>query len=340
MNVGIIGCGLIGKKRALALSPDDSIVGCYDVDDHVRESFARQFRCRTYADNLSLLQDDSCEAVIVAVVNKFAKDLAIEALEHSKHVLVEKPLGRNVAEAKEIMDRWRQGGKATTLKVGFNHRFHPAIWKAKQLVDEGAIGQLISIRARYGHGGRPGMENEWRASRDLCGGGELLDQGVHLIDLIRWFGGNVAKVYGKVETKVWDMEVEDSAFAILETEQAVTASFHVSWFNWKNIFSFEVFGVEGYIRVEGLGGSYGPETLEIGRRKKEGGRPHIETLTFPPEDSSWEEEWKEFKLAIQEKREPLGNGYDGLKANEVVEAIYESSKRRCEVSLRSMGFTC
>ena len=100
------------------------------------------------------------------------------------------------------------------LKTGFNHRFHPALWKAKELLEQGVIGKCFNIRARYGHGGRAGMEKEWRSSKELCGGGELLDQGVHTIDLIRWFGGEITEVYGKVETKFWDMEVEDNAFAI------------------------------------------------------------------------------------------------------------------------------
>jgi len=340
MNVAVIGCGLIGRKRAASLTDKDKILGCCDTNGKAAEEFAADFHCRAYPNASMLLGDEDCEAIIIAVVNKFAPDLCVDALRHGKHVLAEKPLGRNTSEAKEIVRACQQSTSYLALKTGFNHRFHPAVRKAKDVVEAGTIGRVVNIRSRYGHGGRPGIEHEWRASKDLCGGGELLDQGVHLVDLIRWFGGDVSAVYGKVETKVWDTEVEDSAFAVLNTEKDVTASFHVSWFNWKNIFSFEVFGVDGYVRVEGLGGSYGAETLEIGRRKKEGGRPHIETLTFPPQDSSWEEEWKEFKLAIQEKREPLGNGYDGLKANEVVEAIYESSKRRCEVSLRSMGFTC
>ncbi len=201
------------------------------------------------------------------------------------------------------------------------------------MVDEGKIGKVFNIRARYGHGGRAGMEKEWRASKDLCGGGELLDQGVHVIDLIRWFGGEINEVYGKVETKFWDMEVEDNAFAILKTSNNVSASFHVSWTNWKNIFSFEIFGTEGYLRIEGLGGSYGQETLEFGKRKKEGGRPDIEIFEFPPEDVSWVKEWEEFKRACAERREPIGSGYDGLKANEVIEAIYRSDEEGKRVVL-------
>jgi predicted dehydrogenase len=192
---------------------------------------------------------------------------------------------------------------------------------------------VLTMRARYGHGSRPGMEHEWRSSRELCGGGELLDQGVHVIDLIRAFGGEVASVYGRVETKFWPIEVEDNAFAILGMRDGATCQFHVSWTNWRNVFSFEIFGTRGYIAVNGLGGSYGTETLEVGVRRPEGGRPDIETVEYPPEDTSWHEEWREFRDAIAAGREPYGSGHDGWMANRVIEALYASSSSNLPVSL-------
>ena len=215
---------------------------------------------------------------------------------------------------------------ACILKTGFNHRFHPALWKAKEMLDSGKIGALLFIRGRYGHGGRPGMEKEWRASKDLCGGGELLDQGVHLIDLSRWFSGDIKTAFGKTRTKFWDMEVEDNAFILLESVNGVDIQLQVSWTNWKNIFSMELFGSDGYLKIEGLGGSYGAETLEYGIRKKEGGRPEIALFEFPAEDQSWVMEWQELKKAIREKREPVGSGIDGHRANQIIEALYKSSE--------------
>jgi len=336
MKVAIIGCGLIGRKRALALSQSDQLIACVDTNFELAEKFGKEFGCRPFNHFLELFDQAEFDSVVVAVVNKFASEIIIEAIKREKHIIAEKPLGRNAEEAREIINCIGQnadGKSRIVLKTGFNHRFHPAIWKAKQLSDEGKIGKLFNIRARYGHGGRPRMEKEWRASKDLCGGGELLDQGVHVIDLIRWFGGEVNEVYGNVETQFWDMEVEDNAFAILKSENNVNASFHVSWTNWKNIFSFEIFGTDGYLRIEGLGGSYGQETLELGKRKKEGGKPDIEVFEFPPEDISWIREWEEFKNAIKEKREPIGSGMDGLKANEVIQAIYISNKSKKTIFL-------
>ena len=327
MRVAIIGCGLIGRKRALSLDENSALVACCDTNAEAAQKFAAEFSCYAFTDYQSLLRHAKSDIVIVAVVNKFARDIAFGALESGNHVLIEKPLGRNTTEAAEIVDRLQAAPNCRhqVLKVGFNHRFHPAVWKAKEICDGGSIGKILSIRARYGHGGRPGMEKEWRASKELCGGGELLDQGVHVIDLIRWFAGEINEVYGRVETSFWPMEVEDNAFGIVRTESKVTASFHVSWTNWKNIFSFEVFGTEGYLRIEGLGGSYGPETLEFGRRRKEGGVPDIERYEFPVEDVSWKLEWEDFLSAIEDKRRPVGDGMDGLRANKVIEAVYRSS---------------
>ena len=328
MKVAIIGCGLIGRKRALALDQEDNLVACCDTISDSTKKFGKDFGCKCFFDPRILLNEIDFDITIVAVINKYAKEIIINSLKRGKHVIAEKPLGRNFEEAKEIISvsPILPLSYSPILKTGFNHRFHPAIWKAKLLSNKGKIGRIINIRARYGHGGRPGMEKEWRASKDLCGGGELLDQGVHIIDLIRWFGGEITEIFGKVETKFWDMEVEDNAFAILKTKNEITASFHVSWTNWKNIFSLEIFGTDGYLKIEGLGGSYGPETLEFGKRKVEGGRPDIEIFEFPDEDISWKEEWKEFKKAISEQREVIGSGYDGFKANEVIAAIYKSSQ--------------
>jgi predicted dehydrogenase len=335
MKVAIIGCGLIGRRRAMALDEEDSLIACCDTSEAAAKKLAEDFSCGCFTDHKSLLSEVDFDIAVVAVVNKYAKQIVVDCLRSRKHVLVEKPLGRDASEAGEIVDTLRRsqshGQQVPTspvLKTGFNHRFHPAVWKAKELADAGEIGRIFNIRATYGHGGRPGMENEWRASKDLCGGGELLDQGVHVIDLIRWFGGEIKELSGSVETKFWEMEVEDNAYVIARTEKDVTAFFQVSWTNWRNLFSFEIFGTEGYLKISGLGGSYGNESLEIGKRKKEGGRPNIEVIEFPPEDVSWKEEWKELKSAISEKRNPIGDGYDGLKANEVIEAIYKSSKER------------
>jgi predicted dehydrogenase len=177
------------------------------------------------------------------------------------------------------------------------------------------------------------MEKEWRFDRKISGGGELLDQGVHLIDLARWFAGEFDRVYGMTPTKFWHTKVEDNAFALMMNRQ-VTVSFHASTTNWKNIFSFEVFGETGFLQVDGKGGSYGEEALTYGRRKPEFGVPDLEVFRFPGEDLSWEREWENFVHGVAGSGKIIGGAMDGFLANTIVDAIYRSSRSRREVKLK------
>ena len=324
MNVVIIGAGLIGAKRADAVVQNSDLKLVCDVDTKKAEKLASKYDAAFCVDYNDALSYNEIDIVIVATINKLLLPISVASLKAGKHILCEKPLGLNVKESQTISSAAEKYGKI--VKTGFNHRFHPAIIKTKELLGQQAIGKILNIRSRYGHGGRPGMEKEWRCSKELCGGGELIDQGVHIIDLCRWFTSmEVDLVYGKTYTSFWKTDVEDNAFFNLEFNNGVLAQCHVSWTNWKNIFSFEIFGTEGYIKIEGLGGSYGVETLEFGNRNKEGGIPDIKYFKYPGGDNSWDLEWKEFKQAIEQNREPIGSGIDGLKANQVIGAIYESS---------------
>ena len=334
IRIGIVGAGLIGRKRAEAiasLSTDLKVDLVSDIDAEKAAELSRFCGAVSCVDWRELTRRDDIDGVIVATPNKFIREIAISALEHGKHVLCEKPLGRNAGEAEAIWSKAKERG--LILKTGFNHRFHPAVRTAKKIVVDGGVGKIYLMRAVYGHGGRPGYEREWRASRDLCGGGELLDQGVHVIDLFRWFLGEFDEVFGKVETFYWDMEVEDNAFAMLRTRSAQVATMHTSWTQWKNKFLLEIIGEKGYLVVDGLGGSYGTERLVIGKRKVSGGAPDEEIIEFLGPDISWREELKEFASAITENREPIGSGYDGVMANRLVGAVYESARRNAPVRL-------
>jgi len=328
-NVGIIGAGLIGRKRAAALNKFDDcrLIVTADVNQKAAEGLAQEFSGEIEFDWRQVIKRKDVDVVIVATFNKFLAPICIASLRNGKHVLCEKPLGRNTKESEKIIEASTHSD--VILKTGFNHRHHPAIYKAKKLVENGAIGNIYYIRCDYGHGGRPGYEREWRASKDLCGGGELLDQGAHVVDLLRWFLGEFDEVYGQINTFYWNMKVEDNAFAMFRTKKRQIAMMHTSWTQWRNKFLFEIFGEKGYLIVHGLGGSYGTENLIIGKRKMEsgkyeqyaGGPPEEEVIEFPGPDISWIEEWKEFVSAIKENREPLGSGFDGLMANKLIEAV-------------------
>jgi predicted dehydrogenase len=246
------------------------------------------------------------------------------ALAAGKHVLCEKPFGCNAEEALGLLDAARQADRV--VKVGFTLRHHQAVAHAHSLVAGGEIGVAVALRAAYGHGGRPGYDREWRGNPALAGGGELLDQGVHLVDLSRWFLGDFARVSGAVGTWVWQIEpLEDNGFALLQTADGRVATLHTSWTQWRNLFRLEVLGTEGLVAVGGLGGSYGPETL-VHARRSEGGPPDEERWAFETADEAWISEWQEFASAIREGREPLGSASDGLEAARLVDAVYESAR--------------
>jgi predicted dehydrogenase len=344
LRVGVIGCGLIGRRRAEVIrrSPDDKLVIVADVDEGRAKSLASEMGCLATTDWQEVIARDDVNAVVVSTTNKWLAPITIAALQNGKHVLVEKPMARNLTEAEQVLQAAACHPRSV-VAVGFNHRHHPAIWKAHELCNYGAIGPLMFIRAVYGHGGRPGYDKEWRADPDLAGGGELLDQGVHIIDLCCWFLGNFADAHGVTATYFWGNDggsqtvnggqrsavsgrLEDNAFALLRTADGRVAQFHTSWTQWKNRFTLEVFGRDGYVRVDGLGGSYGPERLEVGRRKQEGGPPEVEILEFPGPDLSWQAEWQEFTSAIRKGRQPLASAEDGLQAMRLVAAIYESAR--------------
>jgi len=331
LRVGIVGCGLIGNKRAAVIQGDAASALCAAADPEIKDAAALLRKYgeggRARQDWRDMLSEESLDAVVVATPNKYLETISLFALQRGMHVLCEKPLGCNTRESRRmVMDARKHH---VILKTGFNHRHHPAIGKAHDLVAEGALGPLYFIRCIYGHGGRPGYEKEWRASRDICGGGELLDQGVHVVDLFRWFLGDFEEAFGYTSTYFWNMDVEDNAFALFKTSRGQVASMNTSWTQWKNRFTFEIVGEAGYLIIEGLGGSYGPEKLTIGRRPRDGqnyigGVPDETVIVFDGPDISWDLEWEEFVQAIRESREPLGNGRDGLEANRMLAAVYRS----------------
>jgi predicted dehydrogenase len=237
--------------------------------------------------------------------------------------LVEKPAGRNPSDIKQLIDATKKSGKI--LRVGFNHRFHPAMQEAKKKLGEGAVGPLMYIRARYGHGGRIGYDREWRANPKISGGGELLDQGVHLIDLCRWMGGEFDLQWGLAKTFFWDMPVEDNGFVVLQSKDKSRSAFlHASCTEWKNLFDFEIFGRTGKLEIWGLGKSYGIEELRYYRMKPEMGPPEIIVTPFPELDQSWQTEFNAFLSEIEGRKTDIATAEDALRTLEIVHQVYSS----------------
>lgn len=323
MNVGVIGCGLISQKRVKALGPA-RLVGCADVVRTRAEALAGLVSgAVAYSDWRQVLDRVDVDMVIVATTNDALAEITCSAALAGKHVLVEKPAARNVAELDRMIESVRRTG--VQVRVGFNHRYHPALRKSHALFESGVLGELMFIRGRYGHGGRLGYEKEWRADPAVSGGGELIDQGVHLIDLARWFLGDFTEMSGFAHTYFWPMPVDDNAFLLLKTPRRQTAFLHVSCTEWKNLFSLEIYGHNAKLHIEGLGGSYGVERLTCYTMLPEMGPPDTTMWEYPRGDDSWAVEFAEFVEDIRLSRAPAAGLHEARAALAVVEKIYRDS---------------
>jgi predicted dehydrogenase len=321
IGVAIIGCGLIGRKRAAALSESGALRVACDVDLSRATDLAKMAPdCEATTDYRWALGAAGVDAVIVATLNAELAPIALAAIRAGKHVLLEKPGALRSAQLREVQAAAAQAGRR--VRLGYNHRFHPALRQARELVDSGALGPLMFVRGRYGHGGRKGYDREWRADPKLSGGGELIDQGVHLIDLAGWFLGEFTTIEGHCATCFWDMPVEDNAFVSLRTAAGQTAWLHVSCTEWKNMFSLEIYGRDGKIAIDGLGGSYGPERLTYYRMLPQMGPPETSAFDFAGPDQSWALETEAFLDDIRLGREPSPGLTEGIRTLEIVEAVY------------------
>jgi predicted dehydrogenase len=326
MRFAIVGCGPIGQKRAAAIARlGHQTVLAVDFAKERAAEISSRSGARPASDFRVAAEAADIDAVVIATPHAELAAIATVCLRAGKHVLVEKPGGRNLAEVRAIA-----AAAATTdrvAKVGYNHRFHPAMSRAREIVDRGEIGGLMFVRGRYGHGGRPDYEKEWRFARAISGGGELIDQGSHLIDLAQWLLGEFTEVQGTVRTFFWDAEVEDNVFLTLSTADSRIAWLHASWTEWRNLFSLEIYGRDGKLQIDGLGGSYGVERLTLYRLLPGMGPPETTSWEYPFPDRSWEAEMAEFIAAINEGRRPVGDADEAVATMSVIERVYQESMR-------------
>jgi predicted dehydrogenase len=333
-NVALIGAGLQANRRSgpIASDPRFRVAAVVDRDEKKAERLAKPLGATVSTDWRTVVSDKAIDVVLVLTYPDTHAEIAIAALEAGKDVLCEKPLTRTTEEARMLVAAAERTGR--TLKCGFNHRHHPAVLEAYRRFQSGVIGKPTFGRARYGIGGRTGIEKEWRSDPAIVSGGQLMEQGIHLVDLFRWFLGEITRATGFVSTTRFPIApLEDNGFALLQTSEGVVASLHSSLTQWTNLFEFEVFGDKGSLSVQGLGASYGVEKLVVSLHDPTGPFSH-ETIEYRGGDSSWKSEWDEFVSAIEQKRRPIGDGADGLAAMEIVSAVYSASKTGNAVVLR------
>jgi predicted dehydrogenase len=325
MKAAIIGCGLIGQKRANALPDSVELVGCFDEVRPNAESFAKEFNTQFFTSVEELLKIEDLDFVIIATRHDSLAQLTVQALSVGVNVFVEKPGAINYQAFQKTYEMAKQNN--LRVHVGYNHQYHPGIRKALDFFRDGSIGEFMFLRSQYGHGGRAGYEKEWRADKSKSGGGELIDQGTHLIDLALNYLGNAQLDYAATPNYFWDMPVEDNAFISLKNDAGNIAFLQASCTEWKNMFSLEIYGKTGKLHISGLGRSYGVETLTLHEMLPEMGPPISQTWTFPEPDNSWALEINEFIEDLVTGSRKSDNLDSSLEVLRVIKEIYSRTSR-------------
>jgi len=333
LNIGIIGYGYMGeiRKNIAAEHPSLQIAGICDSD----------LKALASDDPIKKIAYDSCQdllrsrvdLVFVCTPNSFSPEIVVAALERGKHVFCEKPPGRNLDDVKMMMEAEKKH-PSLKLMFGFNHRYHPGILEGKTIVDSGRMGKVLYLKGTYGKSGGKNYLRSWRNNKEVSGGGILLDQGIHMLDLFRYFCGDFNEINGYLSKQFWDTDVEDNAFINLRNSKGQVAVLHSSATLWKHTFKLEIFLEGGYLIVSGLlskTGSYGRETLTIGRRQFEDeafalGNPREEVIYFD-QDLSWALEVDRFvDCILNDKKVDNSSSLDALRVMELIDRVYKDEK--------------
>ena len=325
-TIGIIGYGYMGEIRHNVLKMDKTrrVKSIYHTEELTGDF--------TWLDNWEYIIDDpEIDSIFIGVPNYLTSKIVVKGLKAGKNVFAEKPPGISVEEVKLMIAAEKETGKV--LKFGFNHRYHPAIIKAKKLVDSGDLGKILWMRGRYGKSVEPDFDKSWRARKKFAGRGILMDQGIHMLDLFQYFCDDFNEAKAFSSNLYWQGDVEDNVFAILRNPKGQVASLHSTMTQWRYLFSLEVFLNHGYFVVNGLlskSGRYGQETLVYAlNRTPAPMAAHSETISITfNTDESWKMEMDEFFNAIESGTKiSIGNSNDALKLMKLIELIYTDADR-------------
>jgi predicted dehydrogenase len=335
LRVGIAGYGVVGKRRHhfIDLNPNFEMVALCDQNfksPKVLEKTVSELGLRCYTGYKDLLENETIDVLFVCLTNDIAAEVTIAGLEKKLHVFCEKPPGRDVADILKVREAETANPKLK-LKYGFNHRYHDSVREALRIVETGELGQILNMRAVYGKSIMISYESDWRSKREIAGGGILLDQGIHMVDLVRLFAGEFVEYHSFVQNSFWNYDVEDNAYALMKSQSGIIAFLHSTATEWRHRFNLEINLTGGTLILSGIlsgSKSYGQETLKIVYRgdENDGGNPK-EQLTSFIRDNSWRDEVNEFADAIiQDQKIKNGSSEDALRTMEMVYNIYLADK--------------
>jgi predicted dehydrogenase len=326
IKIGIIGYGKMGKIRHEAIRQ----IGIGEVvaisDPEVIDADIKNLS------HAEIINNPEIDALIISTPNYLNKQLTIACLKAGKHVFCEKPPAFSAADMEEIRVVENNSGRRK-LMYGFNHRHHDSVIKMKKTLESGEFGKILWMRGRYGKSVTEDYFNNWRAKKEMAGGGILLDQGIHMLDLFLHLGGSFDRIKAELSNSFWKLEVEDNAFVILRnTETGMDASLHSTMTQCRHLFSLEVFLEKGYMVLNGLltsSRAYGEEVLTLAKNRSSG--PAVtwadEVQIEYTDDNSWRYEIKHFLDAIEKNTDiQIGNSNDALKLMKIIDEIYKEKE--------------
>ena len=326
LRVGIAGYGIVGKRRHTFID-ENPLFKVTTVCDRAFTMANGELEngVHFYNNYKDMLQSENLDVLFVCLTNDIAAEVTIAGLGKNLHVFCEKPPGRDLKDIRAVLEVEKKHPKLK-LKYGFNHRFHDSVKEAKKIIDEGQFGRVINIRGVYGKSVMLSYNSDWRTKRDIAGGGILLDQGIHMVDLMRFFAGEFNEVKSFVSNNYWNYDIEDNAYALMKSEKGIVAMLHSTGTEWRHNFNLHLTCEKGSLSLSGILSStksYGSEQLKlIFKGDKDAGNPKDQTTSYI-HDNSWEEEITDFAEAIKnDKKINTGSSYDAYKSMELVYKIY------------------
>ena len=326
LKVGIAGYGVVGKRRREVIDAHPALK-TVAVSDKVLDGDGIFDDGVAYCDDFRKLLERDLDVLFVCLSNDVAAEATIGGLTHDCHVFCEKPPGRNVREVEEVIAEYEKHPELL-LMYGFNHRYHDSVREALRIIRSGELGEVINLRGVYGKSKLISYgQTTWRTNRDLAGGGILLDQGIHMVDLLRLFAGEFEEIHSFVSNSFWKHDVEDNAYAMMRTADGKIAMLHSSATSWRHRFNLDITLSKGAITLSGIlsgSKSYGAETLTVTLAGDEMGDPKEQTTRFNT-DSSWEQEVDDFATGLRAgERAVSGSADEALKTIRLVYRIYDA----------------
>ena len=330
LRVGIAGFGIVGKRRNEILQKLDGVEVIAVCDKDPSQLIGLDSKITHYNDHLNLFKEN-LDILFVCLTNNIAADVTKDALQHGLHVFCEKPPGMNMGDIESVIEVEKLS-PSLKLMYGFNHRYHESVSQALEVINSNSLGKIINMRGVYGKSQLVTFNQPvWRTNRAIAGGGVLLDQGIHMVDLMRLFGGDFNDVHSFISNNHWNYNVEDNAYALMKTDEGIIGMLHSSATQWRHRFHLDINLEKGSIILGGiLSGtkSYGAETLTIvlADPDNDGGDPK-ETITRYNSDPSWADEIAYFIKCIQDDS-PIksSSSEDAYKTMQLVYRIYYADK--------------